>query len=172
MKELIRGPMDEAWFIVAPAKIDRSLFGESRKDAKQEKVRSLIAESLDMVCKDTRFYKKTFKTFRPEKIFTRSSEFSLFEQARWNGNYLGSWIEQALEWAQRIQNGEAWETLCNEKDDLRWYRMIIWRDGEIRLIGGSTKNGDKSSPTKITGSDDVNFKSKLENYTIPLVVKC
>lgn len=171
MNELIRGPMDEEWFQITPGEIERSLFLKQRTDLVQERVRTLIVDALNVIENDTRIYKKTFLTLRPAKKWSKASELYLIEQAHWSGDYLGTWIDQAAEWAQRIQNGEKWEVLCNEPDNLKWYRMIMWKDGEVRLIGGSTENNDYSSPVSITENIDGNMTDKLAKYTIPLVVK-
>ena len=169
MSELIRGPMDEEWFQIIPAQIDRSIFQIHRRDIKQEKIRHLIVDALEMIDRNPRYYGKPFKTLRPARRLGKNSVISLIEQSHWNGDFLASWIEQSVEWAQRIQNGESWETLCNRRDTLNWYRMIMWKDGEVRLIGGSTKNEDYCTPTTITGSDDETMQEKLSNYAIPLV---
>lgn len=53
----------------------------------------------------------------------------LKEEAKNQGGHMANWIEQALEWAQRIDNGESWETICNEPDKNKHYRMIIGEKG-------------------------------------------
>ena len=81
---------------------------------------------------------------------------------------MANWVEQALEWAQRITNCDSWDDICNLKDTARWYRLICWKDGKARPIGGSCDDVTHIPPS------DVDLYDYDEDYrlynTIPLVV--
>jgi len=90
-----------------------------------------------------------------------------------NGNYLATWVEQALEWAQRIQNGESWEDLCNMPDTSKWCRLILWDNSHYRLVGdfrSCTINGIYTcwAATDISESDF--YLNSLIPNAVPLIV--
>ncbi len=64
-----------------------------------------------------------------------------------------NWIEQSLEWGQRIVNGEEWETLCNKEDMVNYYRrIVVGKDEDFICIGDGYCNNLKEihySPTHI-----------------------
>ena len=77
-------------------------------------------------------------------------------------------MEQALEWAQRICNGESWEAVCNDADTANWYRLVVWKNGYGRLVGGS-RNRNFYSPASDVDNYDYNSNYWVD-YTVPLVV--
>ena len=81
---------------------------------------------------------------------------------------MADWVEQALEWAQRIFNGESWETICNNADTANWYRVILWENGCYRLVGGS-RNNNNNNPASDVNNNDYNSNNRINN-TVPLVV--
>jgi len=56
--------------------------------------------------------------------------------ARQIGDHMSYWWEWALTIAQRIANGESWESLCNEPDTANWYLLVEWYE-HSRMVGGS-----------------------------------
>ena len=152
-------------FQVTPIDIDRNLFKEERKDKKQEHTRKLILEAFRNVEKNPWKYGKPFKTKVMEKELN-SGVFSGKDES--DEGHIANWVEQALEWAQRIHNGESWETLCNIPDISRWYRIIIWKDGKLRYIGGSSADSNKSPATAI---HQVNFRYKKSTCKYISIVK-
>jgi len=84
------------------------------------------------------------------------------------GDHMANWVEQALEWAQRIANGEAWKDICNKADTANWYRLVIWKNGCARLVGGSREDYVNSPASDISGSTffDLSFIIRA----VPLVV--
>ena len=80
---------------------------------------------------------------------------------------MADWVEQALEWAQRICNGESWKVVCNKADTANWYRLVVWKSGYTRLVGGS-HNLFSNDPASYVFRDDCSSSSKLY-YTVPLV---
>ena len=83
------------------------------------------------------------------------------------GDHNADWVEQALEWAQRISNGESWEVICNNADTANWYRMIIWKNGYARLVGGSRNRSNVFPASDVHNYD---YDSYGIIYTVPLVV--
>ena len=164
----IHGPEEGVPFEVNPLEIDRKLFEITRKDPKQEKMRKTIQEALDEVKKNPDRYGKSFKTLMPVKTWNYRIVDELKELAAKLGDHMADWIEQALEWAQRIQNGESWKAICNEPDTANWYRLVEWKNGFYRLVGGSRKFVYRCP------ASSVNVNICDPNYelsgTVPLVV--
>lgn len=90
------------------------------------------------------------------------------EFARSMGGHIADWVEQSLEWAQRIVNGETWEAICNNPDTANWYRLVKWKYGKTRIIGGSSKLNNGSSVSFVLNND---FCSDTKiNNTVPSIV--
>lgn len=118
-------PKEMEWFQVDPCKIDKKLFEEKRVDEEQEKIRQLILEAFDVVEREKEKYGKKFKTYIPLPSFKINQGLEdVIKEAQEHGDHLADWVEQAVEWGQRIANGEKWETICNEADTIGCYRII------------------------------------------------
>jgi len=120
------------------------------------------------VKKNPEKYGKKFKTMMPKKIWTSKTVEELEQLACKLGNHNADWVEQALEWAQRICNGESWETVCNYADTAKWYRVISWKNGDYRLVGGSRVFGINIPASNVL--HDVYYSSSRVILTVPLVV--
>lgn len=161
----IRGPQEGVPFEVNPNGIDQSPFQVKRKDSKQEAMRQLILEAFTRKDENPEKYGKPFKTLMPAKTWEWKTVGELKELATKLGDHVADWVEQALEWAQRIQNGETWEAICNEPDTAKWYRLVQWKNGYYRLVGGSHLGGDYCP------AFDVSYNiCHADYYTVPLVV--
>lgn len=165
-----RRPIEGLFFKVDYLTINKSLFLKKRIDQKQEWVRNIILEAFDIAEKDPEIYCKTFYTLMPKnKWYPGSASLKEIEQSAIKfGDHMANWVEQALEWAQRITNCDSWDDICNLKDTARWYRLICWKDGKARPIGGSCDDVTHIPPS------DVDLYDYDEDYrlynTIPLVV--
>ena len=166
----IHGPEEGVPFPVNPnGIINPSDFQEARKDHAQEKMRQIILEALDEKKKNPWKYGKTFWTLRPKKTWNWKTVDELVELAYAKGDHNADWVEWALELAQRITNGETWEDLCNKPDTADWYRLVQWKEGYYRLVGGSPWNFDYSPASNV---DDCNYDTSSKiNGTVPLVVR-
>lgn len=160
-------PTEGKWFEVNPKAIDQSLFSKPRNNKKQEETRKLILEAFAKMRNNSK-YVGTFKTMRPKKRWNVKKVDELKEIACYFGGHMADWVEQALEWAQRISNGETWESVCNEPDTANWYRLVIWKSGCPRLVGGSCRSSGYI-PASDVCSDDCNSSDRLVD-TVPLVV--
>lgn len=160
-------PTEGKWFEVKPQAIDRMLFVEKgREDESQEKTRQRIIEAFYVMESNPKRYGKNFMTMMPKKVWPSKTAPELEAMACKLGDHNADWVEQALEWAQRIANGESWETVCNDADTAKWYRLVVWKDGYARLVGGSTDSGNPASCVDInahTGNEPL-------YYTVPLIV--
>ena len=113
-------------------------------------------------------YGNPFKTLMPEKTWRWKYVSELKKLATKLGNHEADWVEQAIEWAQRISNGETWEDICNNPDTANCYRLVKWKNGYYRLVGGSRKDYD-DHPASDVDHDD--YSSNIEiGITVPLVV--
>ena len=156
-------------FEVNPLGIDRSKFEKTMSNQRQERTRQIIQEAFAEVDKHPEKYASAFYTLMPEKNWNgRKTVAELKAYANDLGGQMANWVEQALEWAQRLFNGESWEAICNNADTANWYRMIIWKNGYARLVGGS-RNSINLYPASYVNNNDYNSNNRINN-TVPLVV--
>ncbi|MBO5412766.1 MAG: hypothetical protein J6A29_00385 [Clostridia bacterium] len=162
-------PTEDVWFEVKPQTIDQKLFEKKKKDNRQEEMRQLILEAFAEMKDNPEKYGKNFKTMMPKKTWSSQTVEQFKKMASRLGDHNAVWVEQALEWAQRIANGESWESVCNNKDTANWYRLVVWKNGQSRLVGGSAIFHDSSPASHVYYCDDSYGHFSL-NYTVPLVV--
>lgn len=161
-------PTEDVWFEVKPQTIDQKLFEKKRKDNRQEATRQLILEAFAKMKYNPEKYGKNFKTMMPKKTWSSKTVAQLKAMACELGDHNADWVEQALEWAQRIANGEGWETICNDADTANWYRLVVWKNGDARLIGGSVNCGNDYPASGVHG---LNYHDNRHvNHTVPVVV--
>lgn len=160
-------PTEAQWFEVNPQTINQSLFKKNRKDERQERTRKLILEAFAEVKSSPEKYGRKFKTMMPKKTWTSKTVAELKQLACEFGNHNADWVEQALEWAQRICNGESWEAVCNNADTANWYRLVVWKNGYARLVGGS--RGYVCNPASDVCCSVYDSNGSF-NKTVPLVV--
>ena len=166
--ETVQKPEEGKWFEVNPETINQKLFKEERADPQQEETRKLIQEAFAAVKSNPEKYASSFKTLMPEKTWNYKTVAELKELATILGDHMADWVEQALEWAQRIQNGESWENLCNDVDTANCYRLIAWKNGYTRVVGGSRRSND-SDPASVV-YDSSSYSDSTLYDTVPLVV--
>jgi len=138
-------PIEGKWFEVNPTTINKKICKRRRNDFKQELTRQLILEAFEEIERNPDKYANPFKTMIPEKNWTEISGEKAQIIANQLEGYVADWVEQALEWAQRIDNGESWKTICNEADKSKYCRILFWKNGFIRIVGGSISNGYSAS---------------------------
>lgn len=161
-------PTEDEWFEVNPLTIDQKLFEEKRNNKMQEATRQLILEAFVEMKNNPEKYGKNFKTMIPKKEWESKTVAELKELACKLGDHNADWIEQALEWAQRIANGESWKSICNDADTANWHRLVVWKNGYARLVGGSVDLGEN-----VPASDAVSAYFDSDKYLdcgVPLVV--
>ena len=163
-------PNCEVPFKVDPQKINRSFFVNEREDCVQEEIRQLICEAFKKVDANPKEYGQPFETLRisrEEIEFMSEAKFADFASEL--GGHIANWVEQALEWAQRIQNGESWQELCNYSDNTRQRRLIIWQDGQLRTVGGTYF---KNRPATYVSSNSYcsGYWRRNRNYEIALLI--
>ncbi len=164
-------PNKDQCFMVNPQSIDRTYFENMRKDGKQESVRKRILKAFAEVDKNPEKYDRIFWTFVPEKKWAWKTAKGIQEYACNLGNHMADWIEQALEWAQRIYNNQTdsiWYDLCNRKDTEKWFRLIIVNCDYMCYVGDSMKSAGTHAPCDMYV---VNYKPDMRmESTVPLVV--
>ena len=162
-------PTEGVPFEVNPLEIDRGIFQEKRKNRQQENTRQMILEAFANVDKYPKLCGRPFKTLMPKKTWDWESVRKLRERAFNLGGHMANRVEQALEWAQRITNGETWEDICNKPDTANWYRLIHWGYESYRLVGGSLECTNRPTPASCIISDDL-YPNNALYLSIPLVV--
>ena len=160
-------PREGIWFEVNPKTIKQSLFEKERENPFQERTRRRILKALDEMNKNPDKYGRKFKTMMPKKTWDSKNAKELKEMAYELGGHVADMVEQALEWAQRITNGETWEQICNFPDTSNWYRLIQWKKGYFRRIGGS-RLYNRNASSAVVGSLNLYDYDRFED-TIPLV---
>ena len=162
-------PTEGKLFEVNPLGIDRSKFEKPMSNEKQEWIRQIIQEAFAEVDKHPEKYASEFYTLIPEKKWKGDKTVAeLKAYANELGGLMADWVEQALEWAQRIFNGESWEDICNNPETANWCRVILWKNGYYRLVGGS-RNKNNNNPASDVNNNDYNSNNRINN-TVPLVV--
>lgn len=160
-------PTEGVWYKVTPSSIDQNLFKQERKDSSQEKTRKLILEAFEEI-KNEPSKARNFIIGMPGKTFSTKTVDKLRKSAKQIGDRNANWIEQALQWAQRINNGESWEDVCNKPDTANWYRLVIWKNGYAKCIGGALKVKDNSPASTVRDKDY--SSTDVMNNCIPLIV--
>ena len=161
-------PEEGVPYLVNPSEIDWTLFKTERGNVRQESTRKLILEAHTFVDEYPQRYGKPFYTLIPNKTWDNKTVGGLRELATNLGDHMADWVEQALEWAQRITNGETWEDVCNKADTAKWYRLIDWKGSCARLVGGS-RIVSNDRPASAVYVCDYNSGYRI-GCTVPLVV--
>lgn len=162
-------PEEGKLYEVVPLRIKRSYFEEPMSDQKQERTRLIIRAAFAEVDKHPERYNAPFYTLIPEINWGGDKTVEeLKEYASDFGGLMADWVEQALEWAQRISNRESWESICNMADTARSYRMISLNNTCYRIVGASRylRSGEAVAEVR---NYDYNSMSKVYN-TVPLIV--
>lgn len=169
--EVVQTLTEGKWFEVNPTEIDQSLFSKERTDEQQEYTRQMILRAFYEMSKHPARYARQFKTMIPEKTWKKSiTVIELDSIARCLGDHMADWVEQALEWAQRIANGETWKAICNDVDNMKCHRLFYcgnWGAYDVMIVGGSSMNGYYYPYTKTL--DSYLLGSRLANV-VPSVV--
>lgn len=162
-------PQQGKWFEVNPLDIDQTIFEWKREDPNQERVRQIILDAFTEM-KNNPKYCKPFRTTFPERTWQTTTVEQILILADQLGDHVADWVEQALEWAQRIANNESWESLCNEPDESTFFRLVLSKYGDREwIVGGSWLYASHCPATDI-GQCKANYYENLK-HTVPLVVK-
>ncbi len=183
------------WFEVNPYAIDRGLFEKERADPEQEKTRQLILEAFVEFDANLEKYSGRFEIMVPNTTWKLYKV--VYHIDTWNkicilekmvlgeeleglacilGDRIADWVEQALEWAQRICNGETWEALCNTGEKNYFHnRIIVWKNNLFRFVGNATQDcysrGYRPHPTTYVCDCLEFYSGSILNDTEPVVVR-
>ena len=160
-------PREGIWFEVNPKTINRALLEEKRLNPFQESTRRRILEALDEVDKNPDKYGKKFKTSMPKKTWNSKKAKELEEIACELGDHIVDEVEENLELAQRITNGETWEQICNLPDIANWHRLIKSKNGRFRCVGGAKLYNRDASPAVVSSREF--YDEDILEDTVPLV---
>ena len=162
-------PTEGQFFKVNPLGIDRRKFEKPISNRQKERTRQIIQEAFAEVDKNPEKYACEFYTLIPKKEwhgYRKVVELNAYASNL--GGMMADWVEQALEWAQRICNGESWDTICINADMAKWCRVIRWKNGSYRLVGGSRLYGNCIEASYIL---HYNYSSiDRFDFAVPLVV--
>lgn len=166
--ELAKVPTEGKLFEVNLMKIDRSIFRRRKKDWRQEATRKRINKALKNADMFPEKYGESFYTYIPTKKWnTEKTIYELEQYSNILGGCMCDWVEQALEWAQRISNGETWEEVCNYVDTAKFFRVIIGEDSSHIIVGGSRDLHYGGPATNVFEETYVTFK--WHNSVVPLI---
>lgn len=153
---------------VNPILIDEPTFEIEKKDcySHKESIMQVIQKAFIEMKKDLRRYARPFEIVTPAELESVYTEEKMVALAEKYGDHIADWVEQALEWAQRIANGE---DIFNKSDDSKWFRAISWQDGHVCLVGGANELNNHDSAASI---HDFNVNSSYQIYNaVPAVVR-
>lgn len=170
MAKIAKPPVINKWFEVKPLSIDQTLFQNKRKDEKQEEKRQIILEAFSEVKYNPEKYAKNFKTMISNIPHACGTPAVLREYAKELGYHMADWVEQAMEWAQRIANGESWETVCNKPDSVKWPRIVEWKFCKFKKIGGSYWNCAGLYPASHISEQDYEICDSTYDDVVTLLV--
>lgn len=167
--EIAQTPTEGKLFEVRPLEIDRrGYFGEPLSDKMQEKTRQIINEAFAELDKQPQKYASPFYTLIPEKKWKgHRTVAELKAYARDLDGEMADWVEQALEWAQRIYNGEAWNAICNNVDTANWRRVIVWKNRYCRIVGSTRFLYDEFPASDVYNKNVM--LTDLVDYAVPLI---
>ncbi len=169
--EIASIPTEGKCFEVNFFSIDQNKFKRKRKNPIQEQLRQQILKAFVEVANNPERYALPFKTVIPKRpkglLIPRKAE-EVKEIAECEGDHNANWVEQTLEWAQRISNGENWRTLCNKNDTAKWHRLIEGTNGEFLCVGGATEDSNDGEHNCIHMS--ILAPSRYVEKIVPLVV--
>ena len=134
------------WFQVDLTQIKRELFQQARRDEKQEETRLLIQEALEKADQDSQY--AMFEIKIQEKYWKTKSYREMRDIAYKQGAHIADWVEIALWWAQRIKKEEDWSKLCNEIENSKWYKIVVWHN-TLAYVGNCTMEHGNSSETEV-----------------------
>lgn len=163
-------PIEGEWFLVDPLGINQRLFKNRRGDHAEEQLRQLIREAFTELNKKPEKYAKAFETMMPVKTWTeKKSVEELKALASQIGDHNADWVELALEWAYRIQSGESWKSFCHEGDTANWYRIVIWKKGDVWSVGGARQRYRTYAESYVR--NEIYYNDCILQYSVPLVVR-
>ncbi len=169
--EIVSTPTEGKCFEVKFFSINQDKFKRKRKDPKQEELRQEILKAFTEVARNPERYALPFKTIIAEGMWQTPREFEfLKEYAKTMGDHNADWVEQSLEWAQRISNGESWKKLCNKRDTTKWYRLVEGPNGELWQVGGSAEKDIKEVSYSCTYRYELRPTLRYISMTAPLIV--
>lgn len=167
--EVAEKPTEGKVFKVDPRSINRKLFEEKIADSEKEQTRKFILQAFAQMEANPEKHAKVFYTMIPKKTWEWKTIADLKELATVLGDHNAKFDEQALEWAQRISNGESWENICNEPDTANSQRLVEWKNGCSRVVGGGREvYNNKYTATSVSG--DYHYPESRIHDTVPLVV--
>lgn len=122
------GLIQNMWYEVKPRDIKEDLFLEPRKDPDQEKLRKNI---LDDALRWRKKYSRNFKIMAPKITWPKIDDiFELNDMTyELGGHHIAHRIELYLLLAQRIQNGESWESCLQQPED--YFILVIWIESRL-----------------------------------------
>ena len=166
---IVLRPIEGIWFKVDPTKLNKNLFMSKKINFLQEETRQLILDAFYEMEKYPEKYEREFYTLVPKTLRSGRTIKELKSCAEMYNGHMANWVEQALEWAQRISNGETWEDICLKPDLMTWYRIIEWKGGTIRFVGGTSTGHLKCSATKVGTTNWI--LNDTVYHAVPLIVK-
>ena len=168
--EIASIPTEGKYFEVNFFSINQNKFKRKRKNPVQEQLRQQILKAFVEVANNPERYALPFKTVipkRPHGLAPRQVE-EVKKMAEYVGDHNADWVEQTLEWAQRISNGEKWRTLCNKNDTAKWHRLVEGANGEFLCVGGATEDSNAGKHNCIHMS--LLKPSRYVEKIVPLVI--
>ena len=154
--EIVKFPENGKCVCVKIDTIHKYKFKEKRSNKKEEALRMLINDAFKEAEKEPKKYEEFYILIQKrEWVYkTRFTDGEMEEYPKKICGTMSNWVEIALFLAQLLSNEENWEKMCKERDNLDFYRVFKWKDGQNVLLGGARKlSHGISSPADINWED-------------------
>lgn len=142
-------PEEGKLYEVYPETIDQSIFQVKRDDPRKEEIRKLILKAFEEMKKYPERYYRPFGLFYFKKNWQYKSVDEIKALGLTLGDETATWVHQLLQWAQILQNEDAWEIMFSEPDDATDYRLVIWKDDCLIAVGGSKQHAMDISSVQV-----------------------
>lgn len=126
-------PHLDEWYYVDLDNIDQSIFQEPQNNYSCEETRQIILEAFAEVKKNPKKYPSKFKTMFRNNSPLHEEDFEAY--CCKFGDHSADWVEQALEWAQRICFESWWDVCIGDDKGSSVARAVLWKDGKYHYVG-------------------------------------
>ena len=154
--------------MVIPDSIKQWNLYKNKGSKEEEWVKRVVSEAFVEVNNNPQKYAKPFEIMIPCKEKSKSTieEWKYFAENV--GGHIADWVELALSWAQMVDNGVSWDAICKVPDTEYYHRLVIWKDGRVRRIGGSTYCHDTNTVSCICNNG---YSPDDTTFAVPYIVR-
>lgn len=164
----LKRPIEGIWFRVNPEQISKKIFEFPREDFDEEWTRKRILEAFYEWRTNWKRYGIAFDVMILKKTWNWVESYEELSQYSYKWGHQADWVEFYMLLAHRIEK-EGWKAICEDPDTDKFHKIVLWKNGKLLMVGGSTECDDNSPPSTIwrEGGDN---RYKLST-SVPLVAR-